>query len=118
MYPICVAGALNPRGHYISGMGTGQLNVLRNAIERMTDVDTATEVLSEAQTFCVKAGSFPSPLAQKMAVDGKTLSGMYIQLHLLASHVLTSKLMTCSQHLQVHGGKCSVTPHMYFRSLQ
>jgi hypothetical protein len=118
MYPICVAGTLNPRGHYISDMGTGQLNALRSAFERMTDVDTAAEALSEAQTFCVKVGSFSSPPAQKMAVDDKTLIGMYIQLHLLASHVLTSKLMTCSHHLQVHGGKCSVTLHLHFRSLQ
>jgi hypothetical protein len=63
MYLICVAGALNPRGHYISGMGTGQLSALRSAFKRMTDVDTAAEALSEAQTFCVKAGSFSSTLA-------------------------------------------------------
>jgi hypothetical protein len=118
MYPICVADALNPRGHYVSDMGTGQLNALRSVFERMTDVDTAAEALSEAQSFYVKASSFSSPLAQKMAVDGKTSPDMYIQLHLLASHILTSKLMTCSHHLQVHGGKCSVTPHLHFRSLQ
>jgi hypothetical protein len=90
MYLICVAGSLNPRGHYISGMGTDQLNALRSAFERMTNVDTAAEALSEVQTLCVKVGSFSSPLAQKMAVDGKTSPGMYIQLHLPASHVLTS----------------------------
>jgi hypothetical protein len=118
MYPICVAGALNPCGHYISSMGTGQLNVLRSAFERMTDGDTVAEALSEAQILCVKGGSFSSPLAQKMAVDGKTSTGMYIQLHLLASHVLTSKLMTCSHHLQLHGGKCLATPHLHFRSFQ
>jgi hypothetical protein len=117
MYLICVAGALNPCGHYISSMGTDQLNALRSVFERMADADTAAEALSEAQTFCVNADSFSSPLAQKMAVDGKTSSGMYIQLHLLASHVLTSKLMTCSHHLQVYDGKCSVTPHLHFRSL-
>jgi hypothetical protein len=99
-------------------MGTGQLNVLRSAFERMTDVDIAAEALSETQTFCVNAGSFSSPLAQKMVVDGKTSPGMYIQLHLLASHVLTSKHMTCFHHLQVHDGKCSVTPHLHFKSLQ
>jgi hypothetical protein len=44
-------------------MGTGQLNVLRTAFERMTDVDTAAKALSETQTFCAKAGSFSSPLA-------------------------------------------------------
>jgi hypothetical protein len=80
-------------------MGTGQLNALRSAFERMIDVDTVAEALSEAQTFCVKVGSFSSPLAQKMMVDGKMSPGMYIQLHLLASHVLTSKLVTRSHHL-------------------
>jgi hypothetical protein len=65
----------------------------------MTDIDTAAEALSEAQTFCVNVGSFSSPLAQKMAVDGKISPGMYIHLHLHASHVLTSKLMMCSHHL-------------------
>jgi hypothetical protein len=118
MYPICVASVLNPCGHYISRMGTGQLNALRSAFERMTDVDTATEALSEVQTFGVNASSFSSPLAQKMAVDGKMSPVMYIQLNLLASHVLISKLMIYSHHLQVHGGKCSVTPHLHFRSLQ
>jgi hypothetical protein len=44
----------------------------------MTDVDTAAEALSETQTFYVNAGSFSSPLAQKMAVDGKTSPDMYI----------------------------------------
>jgi hypothetical protein len=95
MSPIYAVGALNPRGHYVSGMGTSQLNALRIAFERMTDVDTAAEAQSEVQTFHVKAGSFSIPLAQKMAVDGKTSPGMHIQLHLLASHVLTSKLMMC-----------------------
>jgi hypothetical protein len=73
---ICAVGALNPRDHYVSGMGTGQLNALRIAFERMTDLDTAAAALSEAQTFCAKAGSFSNPLAQKMAVDGKTSPGM------------------------------------------
>jgi hypothetical protein len=45
---ICTAGALNPRAHYISGMGPGQLNVLRTAFERMIDLDTAAAALSEA----------------------------------------------------------------------
>jgi hypothetical protein len=59
---ICAADALNPRGHYVSGMSTGQLNALRIAFERMTDLDTAAAALSKAQTICVKAGSFSSPL--------------------------------------------------------
>jgi hypothetical protein len=85
----------------------------------MTNLDTVAEALSEAQTFCAKTGSFSSPLAQKMAVDGKTSPRMHLlQLYLLASDVLTSKLMTYSHHLQLHGGKCSVTQHLYFRSLQ
>jgi hypothetical protein len=88
------------------------------AFERMTDVDTTIEALSEAQIFCAKASSFSSPLAQKIAVDDKTSSGMYIQLYLLASHVLTLKLMMYFHHLQVHDGKCLVTPHLHFISLQ
>jgi hypothetical protein len=75
---ICTAGALNPRGHYVSDMGTGQLNVLRTAFERMTDLDTAATALSEVQTFCANVDSFSSPLAQKMAVDGKTSSSMHL----------------------------------------
>jgi hypothetical protein len=73
---ICIAGALNPRAHYISGIGPGQLNVLRTAFERMTDFDTAAVALSEAQIFCAKTDSFSSPLAQKMTVDGKTSPSM------------------------------------------
>jgi hypothetical protein len=30
---ICIAGALNPRGHYVSGMGPSQLNALRTTFE-------------------------------------------------------------------------------------
>jgi hypothetical protein len=75
---ICTEGALNPCAHYVSGMGPSQLNALRTAFERMTDLDTVAAALSEVQTFCAKAGSFSSPLAQKMAVDGKTLPGMHL----------------------------------------
>jgi hypothetical protein len=84
MYPICVAGALNPCGHYIFDMGTGQPSALRSAFERMTDVNTAAEALSEAQTSCAKVGSFSIPLAQKMAVDDKMSPGIifnFIYLH-------------------------------------
>jgi hypothetical protein len=85
----------------------------------MTDLDTTATVLSEAQTFCAKTGSFSSPLAQKMAVDGKTWSDMHLlQLHFIATDVLTLKLMSCSHHFQLHGGKCSVSQYLYFRSLQ
>jgi hypothetical protein len=77
---------------------------------QMTDLDTAAVTLSGAQTFCAKAGSFSSPLAQKMTVDGKTSPGMHLlQIHFIATDVLTSKLMSCSHHFQLHGGKCSVT---------
>jgi hypothetical protein len=60
---ICAADALNPRAHYVSGMGPGQLNTLRTAFERMTDHDTAAAALSEVQTFCINIGSFSIPLA-------------------------------------------------------
>jgi hypothetical protein len=116
---ICTTGALNPRGHYVSGMGPGQLNTLRNAFERMTYLDTAASSLSEAQTFCVNAGSFLSSIAQKMMVDGKISPGMHLlQLHFNATDVLISKLMLCSHHFQLYGGKCSVTQHLHFKSLQ
>jgi hypothetical protein len=56
----------------------------------MTDLDTVVAALSEAQTFCIKAGSFSSPLAQKMVVDGKTSPGMHLfQLHFITIDVLT-----------------------------
>jgi hypothetical protein len=55
-------GALNPCGHYVSGISPGQLNALRFAFERMTDLDIAAVVLLDAQTFCAKVGSFSSPL--------------------------------------------------------
>jgi hypothetical protein len=45
---ICAAGALDSRGHYVSGMGTGQLNALRIAFERMTYLDIAATALLEA----------------------------------------------------------------------
>jgi hypothetical protein len=116
---ICIADTLNPRGHYISGMSTGQLNALRTAFARMTALDTAAVALSEVQTFCIKTTSFSSPLTHKMAVDGKTSPGMHLfQLYFIAADVLTSKLMMCSYHFQLHGGKCLITQHLHFRSLQ
>jgi hypothetical protein len=45
---ICTADTLNSRVHYVSGMGLGQLNALRTAFERMTDLDTTVATLSEA----------------------------------------------------------------------
>ena len=56
-------------------MGTNQMNALREAFERMTDIDTAAEALSEAQIFRIKSGSFSGELAKKMACDGKTSPG-------------------------------------------
>jgi len=56
-------------------MGTNQMNALREAFERMTDIDTAAEALSEAQIFRIKSGSFSDELAKKMACDGKTSPG-------------------------------------------
>jgi hypothetical protein len=116
---ICTVGILNPCGHYVSGIGTGQLNTLKTAFERMTDLHTAAAALSEVQTFCAKDSSFSSPLTHKMVVDDKTSSSMHpFQLHFIATDVLTSKLMSCSYHFQLHGDKCSVTRHLHFRSLQ
>jgi hypothetical protein len=116
---ICTVGTLNPRDHYVSGMRPDQLNALRTAFERMTDLGTAAATLLEAQTFCAEASSFSSPLVQKMAVDGKTSPDMHLlQFHFIATDVLTSKLMSCSHHFQLHGGKCSVTRHLHFKSLQ
>jgi hypothetical protein len=101
---ICAAGALNPCGHYVSGM---------------TDLDIVAAALSEMQTFCAKTGCFSSPITQEMVVDGKMSPGMHLlQLHFIATDVLTLKLMLCFHHLQLHGGKCSVTGHLHFRSLQ
>jgi hypothetical protein len=65
----------------------------------MTDLDTAAAALSEAQTFCANAGSFSTPLAQKMVINSKTSPDMYlIQLYFIATDVLTSKLMSCFHH--------------------
>jgi hypothetical protein len=75
---MCTMGTLNPRAHYVSGMGLDQLNALRTVFERMIDLDTAATVLSEAQTFCAKASFFSSPLTQKMAVGGKTSPAMHL----------------------------------------
>jgi hypothetical protein len=85
---IYTAGALNPRAHYVSGMGPSQLNALRTAFKRMIYLDTAVAALSDVQT---------SP-------------GMHLfQLYFIATDVLNSKLISCSYHFQLHGGKCSVT---------
>jgi hypothetical protein len=95
------------------------LNALRIAFERMTDLDITAAALSEAQIFCANAGSFSRLLARKMAVDEKASPSTHLlQLHFIATNVLTSKFMSCSHHFQLHGGKCSVTRHLHFRSLQ
>jgi hypothetical protein len=115
---ICTVDALNSRGHYVFGIGPDQLNALRTAFERMTNLDTAA-ALSEVQIFCAKVGSFSSPLTHKMTVDGKTFPGMHLfLLHFITTNVLTSKLMSCPYHFQLHDGKCSVTRHLHFKCLQ
>jgi hypothetical protein len=54
-----------------------------------------------------------------MTVDGTMSPGMHLlQLYFIATDVLTLKFMLFSHHFQLHGGKCSVTRHLYFRSLQ
>ena len=78
IYHIFAAGALHPRAHYGYGMGSNQMNALREAFERMADIDTAAEALSEAQIYRTKGGSFSSELAKKMACDGKTSPGIDI----------------------------------------
>jgi hypothetical protein len=45
---ICTTSTLNPRVHYVFGMCYGQLNALRSAFKRMTDLNTAAAALSEA----------------------------------------------------------------------
>jgi hypothetical protein len=74
---ICTAVALNPRAHYVFGMGPGQLNTLRTAFKKMIDLDTAAAALSNTQT---------SP------------SMHLFQLYFIATDVLTSKLISCSYH--------------------
>jgi hypothetical protein len=103
-------------------MGSNQLNALREAFERMTDVDTAAAALSEAQSYRLKSGSFTSPLAQKMACDGTTSPGSYIfarkSIRSLVILVVSSLVfMVSSFIIQLHGGKCLVTQHHHFRSL-
>jgi nucleoside phosphorylase len=75
---MCTIGTLNPRAHYVSGMGLDQLNALRNAFERIINLDTAVAVLSEAQTFYANASFFSSPITQKMTVGGKTSPAMHL----------------------------------------
>jgi hypothetical protein len=75
---ICTADTMNPRAHYVFGMSPDQLNALKTTFVRMTYLDTVAAALSETQIFCAKTGSFSSPLAQKMTVDGKTSSGMHL----------------------------------------
>lgn len=70
-------------------MGSGQMTALRDAFERLTDVDTAAEALSETQTYRTKFGSFASPLARKMACDGKTSPGMFMPTRLSDMSCLT-----------------------------
>ena len=108
-------------------MGSNQLNVLREAFERMTDIDTAAAALSEAQSYRLKSGSFTNPLAQKMACDGTTSPGSYIFarksirspiVHFLVILVVSSLVfMVSSFIIQLHGGKCLATQHHHFRSL-
>jgi hypothetical protein len=46
--------------------------MLKDAFERMTDVESAMQALQEAEVFCMKHGDYGSEMAQWVATYPKT----------------------------------------------
>jgi hypothetical protein len=81
------AAALNPCTHYAYGTTTNAMQDLRGALEYMANTETFVTTLQEANNYRRKQGSFSKDLAQKMAYDSNTSSGVII---IFALHSITS----------------------------
>jgi hypothetical protein len=66
------AGVLNPALSYTMDPTQEMYRMLKDAFERMTDVESAVQALQEAEVFRMKHGEYGSEMAQRMATDLKT----------------------------------------------
>jgi hypothetical protein len=66
------AGVLNPALSYTMDPTREMYRMLKDAFERMTDVESAVQALQEAEVFRMKHDEYGSEMAQRMATDPKT----------------------------------------------
>ena len=71
-YFYFAAAVLNPR-HSYTMFPTGEMyRGLKDAFQRMTDINTVVQALQEAEVFRMKRGEFGTEMARQMAIDPKT----------------------------------------------
>jgi hypothetical protein len=75
--PCFVAAALNPRMHYAYIASATVFQDLRQAFERMTNIEMVAATLLEVEMYRCKSSEFGRPLARKMVMDGKSWLGMF-----------------------------------------
>jgi hypothetical protein len=66
------AGVLNPALSYTMDPTREVYRTLKDAFERMTDVESAVQALQEAEVFRMNHDDYGSEMAQLMATDPKT----------------------------------------------
>jgi hypothetical protein len=77
-----VAATLNPRTRYAYDTDASIMQDLREAFEYMADTKTCVAGLQEVDHYRWKHGTFSKDLAQKMAYDSNTSSGMFLNRHI------------------------------------
>jgi hypothetical protein len=98
------AGVINPALSYTMDPTTEMHQMLKDAFERMMDVESVVQALQEAEVFRMKHGEYGSEMAQWMATDPKTTPcKSSFQRHLILSatriYCLHNRL-----HMQQPGG--------------
>jgi hypothetical protein len=92
------AGVLNPALSYTMDPTREMYRMLKDAFERMTDVESAVQALQEAEVFRMKHGEYGSEMAQRMATDPKTTPCE----HSSQRHLILSATRIYCLHNQLH----------------
>jgi hypothetical protein len=71
-HSYCAAGVLNLALSYTMDPTREMYRMLKDAFERITDVESTVQALQEAEVFRMKHGEYGSEMAQRMAMDPKT----------------------------------------------
>jgi hypothetical protein len=79
---LFAAATLNPRTRYAYDTNASIMQDLREAFEYMADTKTCVAGLQEVDHYRWKHGTFSKDLAQKMAYDSNTSSGMFVNRHI------------------------------------
>jgi hypothetical protein len=92
------AGVLNPALSYMMDPTSEMYQMLKDAFEHMTDVESAVQALQEAEVFRMKHGDYGSEMAHQMATDPKTSP----RKHSSQRHLILSTTRIYCLHNRLH----------------